>query len=101
MQIALAVVVASGILFVPRATGASTTSSTKPPPPERVTGGTTGSYIVPPGIHKIQHVIIIEQENRSFDNYFGTFPGALGIPMRQGVSTVCIPNPAKKSCTKL
>jgi len=28
----------------------------------------------------IKHVIIITQENRSFDNYFGTFPGADGIP---------------------
>jgi phospholipase C len=30
------------------------------------------------GIHKIKHVIIIMQENRSFDSYlyFGTFPGA-------------------------
>lgn len=25
------------------------------------------------GIHKIRHVIIIMQENRSFDSYFGTF----------------------------
>ena len=46
------------------------------------------------GIHKIQHVIIIMQENRSFDSYFGTYPGADGIPMRGGVPTVCIPNPA-------
>ena len=30
------------------------------------------------GIHKIQHVIIVMQENRSFDEYFGTYPGALG-----------------------
>ncbi len=28
----------------------------------------------------IQHVIIIMQENRSFDSYFGTYPGAHGIP---------------------
>lgn len=28
----------------------------------------------------IQHVIMIMQENRSFDNYFGTFPNANGIP---------------------
>ncbi len=34
----------------------------------------------------IQHVIIIMQENRSFDNYFGTFPGANGVP-----SGTCIP----------
>ena len=37
------------------------------------------------GIHKIKHIIIIMQENRSFDSYFGTFPGADGIPMKDGV----------------
>jgi phospholipase C len=42
-------------------------------------------------IHKIQHVIIIMQENRSFDTYFGTFPGADGIPMKNGVPTACVP----------
>ena len=28
------------------------------------------------GIHKIRHVVVIMQENRSFDTYFGTYPGA-------------------------
>lgn len=28
----------------------------------------------------IKHVVVIMQENRSFDNYFGTFPKAKGIP---------------------
>src|SRR5579863_4171668 len=46
------------------------------------------------GIHKIKHVVIIMQENRSFDHYFGTFPGADGIPMRNGVPTVCVPDPS-------
>lgn len=32
------------------------------------------------GIHKIKHVIVIMQENRSFDSYFGTYPGAEGFP---------------------
>ena len=45
-------------------------------------------------IHKIRHVIIIMQENRSFDTYFGTFPGADGIPMRNGVPAVCVPDPS-------
>jgi len=39
-----------------------------------------------PAAGKIKHVIIIMQENRSFDSYFGTFPGADGIP-----SGVCMP----------
>jgi phospholipase C len=41
-----------------------------------------------PDIHKIQHVIVIMQENRSFDEYFGTYPGADGIP-----PDVCVPDP--------
>ncbi len=41
----------------------------------------------------IKHVVIINQENRSFDHYFGTFPGADGIPMADGVPTVCSPAP--------
>jgi phospholipase C len=32
------------------------------------------------GIHKIRHVVVIMQENRSFDSYFGTYPHADGIP---------------------
>ncbi len=34
----------------------------------------------PPGLEKIDHFIFIIQENRSFDHYFGTYPGADGIP---------------------
>jgi len=32
------------------------------------------------GINKIEHFIFIMQENRSFDSYFGTYPGAEGLP---------------------
>ena len=52
------------------------------------------------GIHKIKHVIIIMQENRSFDSYFGTFPGADGIPMQNGVPTVCNNDPRTGQCVK-
>lgn len=52
------------------------------------------------GIHKIKHIIIIMQENRSFDSYFGTYPGADGIPMANGVPTVCVPNPLTGQCVK-
>jgi phospholipase C len=52
-------------------------------------------------IGKIEHVIIILQENRSFDHYFGTFPGADGLPMKNGKPAVCIPNPkVPQGCTK-
>lgn len=32
------------------------------------------------GLNKIEHFVFIMQENRSFDHYFGTYPGADGIP---------------------
>ncbi|GAC1316619.1 MAG: phospholipase C [Thermoleophilaceae bacterium] len=30
-------------------------------------------------LQDIEHVVILVQENRSFDNYFGTYPGVLGF----------------------
>ena len=54
----------------------------------------------PEDIHKIKHVVVIMQENRSFDSYFGTFPGADGIPMNDGVPTVCSPDPHTLECVK-
>ena len=70
------------------------------------TPGPTLSLTVAPilsgatGIHKIQHVVVIMQENRSFDSYFGTYPGADGIPMKNGVPAVCVPDPASGQCIK-
>src|SRR5712692_8288267 len=52
------------------------------------------------GIHKIQHVVVIMQENRSFDQYFGTFPGADGLPVQNGQFTVCVPDPLAGSCVR-
>jgi phospholipase C len=52
------------------------------------------------GIHRIAHVVIIMQENRSFDNYFGSFPGADGIPMRHGRPAVCLPAPYLHGCVR-
>jgi phospholipase C len=52
------------------------------------------------GIHKIRHVVVIMQENRSFDSYFGTFPGADGLPRQNGRFTVCVPDPRKGICQR-
>jgi phospholipase C len=52
------------------------------------------------GIQKIQHVVVVMQENRSFDSYFGTYPGADGLPRLDGQFTVCIPDPAQGRCAK-
>jgi phospholipase C len=61
--------------------------------PTRATGASLVSAET--GIHKIKHVIIIMQENRSFDSYFGTFPGAVGIP-----KGVCVPDPRHGHCQR-
>jgi phospholipase C len=56
-------------------------SSQAPKPTQTITlHGPRGLHQPLTGIHKIQHVVIIMQENRSFDSYFGTYPGADGIP---------------------
>jgi phospholipase C len=47
------------------------------------------------GIHKIKHVVMIMQENRSLDEYFGTYPGVHGIP-----GGVCVPDPQNGGCVK-
>jgi phospholipase C len=49
---------------------------------------------------KIKHIIIIMQENRSFDHYFGTFPGADGIPMVNHAPIFCIMDPKTNICEK-
>jgi phospholipase C len=50
----------------------------------------------------VQHVVIIMQENRSYDNYFGIFPGGDGLPNDgKGHFTVCNPftlNDPSKGC---
>src|SRR6266566_5025701 len=50
------------------------------------------------GIHKIQHLVVIMQENRSFDEYFGTYPGADGLPHQGNQVTVCVPDPVAGTC---
>src|SRR5712671_4522312 len=47
----------------------------------------------PPGLEKIEHFVFIMQENRSFDHYFGTYPGAEGIP-----SNACVPDSSSRPC---
>ncbi|HEY7477809.1 MAG TPA: alkaline phosphatase family protein [Actinomycetota bacterium] len=45
-------------------------------------------------IDTLDHLVFIVQENRSFDHYFGTFPGARGFPRdARGRIDVCVPNP--------
>jgi phospholipase C len=60
-------------------------------------GGTSALPLALPkaasGSMKIQHVVIIIQENRSFDNFFSTFPGADGTTTGQAEAV-----PASDDC---
>ena len=81
------VAVAAGTVFAIAASTSATVSSAATP---SQSGGT--------GIHKIKHVVVIMQENRSFDSYFGTYPGADGIPMQNGTPTACVPDNQTGQC---
>ncbi|MEA2520633.1 MAG: hypothetical protein QOI81_279 [Actinomycetota bacterium] len=83
--VAVAVVVAAGILSSSAAPAAVAAVDSPPPP----------------GIFKLDHLIFIVQENRSFDQYFGTFPGAKGFPTdpTTGQISVCVPNPYLGHCS--
>ncbi len=96
---------AATLLVAVSCSGGSPAKQAKPVPEHpsgtqglRVLGGPKGSYLVPSDIHKIKHVVVIMQENRSFDSYFGTFPGADGIPMSNGNPTVCAPDRQTGTC---
>jgi phospholipase C len=65
----------------------------------RAEGGSTAAIPLQ-GIHRIRHVIVVMQENRSFDSYFGTFPGADGIPRRHGRIVACLPDPFRRRCVR-
>jgi phospholipase C len=52
-------------------------------------------------LSRIKHIVIIMQENRSFDHYFGTYPGADGIPMDDaGVPLACLPQIDGGACVR-
>jgi phospholipase C len=74
-------------------TSSTTTNVTGPGSPATVSsvsstsaagGSTATTFVRPAGLEKIDHFVFIMQENRSFDSYFGTYPGADGLP--QGVA---------------
>jgi phospholipase C len=86
--------------FVGLAACTAASPSTTVPDPSRSSGSSSPSPEPPRGFEQIEHVIFIVQENRSFDHYFGTFPGADGIPAKDGRFTVCVPDPVLGRCAR-
>ncbi len=73
------------IIIVSMLLGCSSTAAFIPTSsaPNTDPGGPAPTVTVPPGTDllalaraKIKHIVVIMQENRSFDHYFGTYPGA-------------------------
>jgi phospholipase C len=86
-----------GSLFAVATLGVLTAACSIP----SVTPGASPTQTPLPGsAQKIKHVIVIMQENRSFDSYFGTYPNADGIPMQNGAPAVCVPDPQTGSCVR-
>jgi phospholipase C len=91
----------AALLLLIACTGAATTSTgVGPTTPTTPTSIAASEPIYAPGFERIEHVIFIVQENRSFDHYFGTFPGADGIPAEDGRFTVCVPDPVLDRCVE-
>ena len=57
-----------------------------------------GASVLDLARERIKHVVFVMQENRSFDSYFGTYPGADGIPMQGGAPSICVPDPKSRGC---
>ncbi len=76
------------------ASGNSSGSNANEPPPVPASAELAAAR------SKIQHIVVVMQENRSFDEYFGTYPGVDGIPMQNGVPTVCVNDPKTGQCVK-
>jgi phospholipase C len=86
-------------LFALAAIVASSATSGPVPASARGLGVPELRGVVPgDGIDNLDHLIFIVQENRSFDHYFGTFPGADGIPMAGGKPSVCAKDPVVGRC---
>ena len=48
----------------------------------------------------LDHIVVIYAENRSFDNLYGLFPGANGIPWGQDGPRPCLPTTKKTACVR-
>lgn len=64
-------------------------------------GPSTPAEPVHAGLEKLDHLIFIVQENRSFDHYFGVYPGVDGIPMEGDEPSPCLPDPILRRCVGL
>ena len=65
--------------MAPEPPGAAGAAATSPTTNLTYSNARSMAIIAPPATTPIQHVVVFMMENHSFDNLFGTFPGANGI----------------------
>ncbi|MGZ8618709.1 MAG: alkaline phosphatase family protein, partial [Actinomycetota bacterium] len=94
---AIVVVVALFLVWQLWPAGGQGTDATSPSKPGKGNGGGQGNGngnghvgVIVPGENPIEHVIFIVKENRTFDHYFGTYPGADGAS--EGGTLKCTDN---------
>jgi len=71
--------------------------SKRPRSGKKAVARTSRSAPPSPGFSAIENIVVAFQENHTFDNYFGTFPGANGtagsgicLPQKKGSPTPCV-----------
>jgi phospholipase C len=81
-----------------RASSSTGSTSSSPSSPAATPSATSALELAK---QHLKHLIFIVQENRSFDHYFGTYPGADGFPRgANGGVDVCIPDPVLGHCVR-
>ena len=98
---AIVVVVALFLVWQFWPAGGKGSEATGPSKPGKGNGGGQGNGnghvgVIVPGENPIKHVIFIVKENRTFDHYFGTYPGADGATeggTLECTDNGCVPGP--------
>jgi phospholipase C len=84
--------------FWPTSSGAQTAGES--PGPSGSGGPTPTATTIVPGKNPIKHVIFMVKENRTFDHYFGLYPGAdgatVGGTLHCSEANGCVPGPDYK-----
>src|SRR5437868_1617128 len=75
---------------------------TDPKPPGRPSLPRTRAVVTPVRDLMVEDVVVIMQENLSFDSYFCMYRGAVGIPGLVGNQgkLPCIPDPRRGGCDR-
>jgi phospholipase C len=78
LKFRFALLLLCGVMLLLLCTLAGCWKQTQQPPSSTPASSTPVKPAPGEGIQKIQHIVFLIKENRTFDHYFGTFPGADG-----------------------